>query len=49
MFINEFTIGEQRNIKLGQVSIQRIGGYGGRKSAQMLQFKINPAIRIVLP
>ncbi len=31
------------NIKIGRVTMQRKGGDGGRKTAQMLQFKINPA------
>lgn len=31
------------SIKLGKITIQRKGGDGGRKTAQMLQFKINPA------
>ena len=31
------------NIKIGRVTMQRKGGDGGRKTAKMLQFKINPA------
>jgi len=30
------------NLKIGQVSIQRKGGDGGKKTAKMLQFKIDP-------
>jgi hypothetical protein len=32
------------NLKLGRVAMQRKGGDGGRNSARMLQFKINPAL-----
>lgn len=32
------------NLKIGHVSMQRKGGDSGRPSANMLQFKINPAI-----
>ena len=31
------------NFKIGRITMQRKGGDGGRKTAQMLQFKINPA------
>lgn len=31
------------NFKIGKITMQRKGGDGGRKTAQMLQFKINPA------
>jgi len=31
------------NFKIGKITMQRKGGHGGRKTAQMLQFKINPA------
>ncbi len=31
------------NIKIGNIGMQRKGGDGGRKTANMLQFKINPA------
>ena len=46
--INHFGNGEviitkQGNIKIGNITMQRKGGDGGRKTAQMLQFKINPA------
>ncbi|WP_312845138.1 hypothetical protein [Campylobacter sp. MIT 99-7217] len=30
------------NLKIGRVTMQRKGGDNGRKSATMLQFKINP-------
>ncbi len=32
------------SIKIGKITIQRKGGDGGRKTAQMLQFKINPCL-----
>lgn len=34
---------KQGNIKIGNITMQRKGGDGGRDSANMLQFKINPA------
>lgn len=39
----EVVITKQGNIKIGRITMQRKGGDGGRKTAQMLQFKINPA------
>lgn len=36
-------ITKQGNIKIGRITMQRKGGDGGRKTAQMLQFKLNPA------
>jgi R.HinP1I restriction endonuclease len=36
-------ITKQGNIKIGNIGMQRKGGDNGRKTAQMLQFKINPA------
>jgi hypothetical protein len=30
------------NLKIGRVTMQRKGGDGGRETARMLQFKINP-------
>lgn len=38
----EVVITKQGNIKIGRITMQRKGGDGGRKTAQMLQFKINP-------
>lgn len=32
------------NLKIGRITVQRKGGDGGRESARMLQFKINPAL-----
>lgn len=32
------------NLKIGKITVQRKGGDGGRKTARMLQFKINPAL-----
>lgn len=37
-------ITKQGNIKIANITIQRKGGDGGRKTANMLQFKINPCI-----
>jgi hypothetical protein len=36
-------ITKQGNLRVGRITVQRKGGDGGRKTAQMLQFKINPA------
>ena len=32
------------SIKIGNITVQRKGGDGGRKTANMLQFKINPLL-----
>lgn len=40
----EVQITEKGNLKIGKVSMQRKGGDGGRETAQMLQFKVNPVI-----
>ena len=32
------------NLKIGKITMQRKGGDGGRETAKMLQFKINPAL-----
>jgi len=37
-------ITEQGSLKIGQIGMQRKGGDGGRESAKMLQFKINPCL-----
>lgn len=37
-------ITKQGSIKIGNITLQRKGGDGGRKSSQMLQFKINPCL-----
>ena len=34
----------QGNLRIGRITMQRKGGDGGRKTANMLQFKINPAL-----
>ncbi|PHS60747.1 MAG: type II restriction endonuclease [Flavobacterium sp.] len=39
----EIEITKRGNFKIGKITMQRKGGDGGRKTAQMLQFKINPA------
>lgn len=36
-------ITKRGNFKIGRITMQRKGGDSGRKTAQMLQFKINPA------
>jgi hypothetical protein len=36
-------ITKQGNLKIGRITMQRKGGDGGRETAKMLQFKINPA------
>ncbi len=36
-------ITKQGNINIGNITMQRKGGDGGRETAKMLQFKINPA------
>lgn len=40
----EVEITKQGSIKIGKITIQRKGGDGGRKTAQILQFKINPCL-----
>lgn len=37
------TITKKGNFKIGRITMQRKGGDNGRSTAQMLQFKINPA------
>lgn len=39
-------ITKQGSIKIGKITIQRKGGDGGRDTAKMLQFKINPCLLI---
>lgn len=34
----------QGNMKIGRITMQRKGGDGGRETAKMLQFKVNPAL-----
>lgn len=36
------------SIRIGNITIQRKGGDGGRKTANMLQFKINPCLLLLL-
>jgi len=38
------TITKSGNLKIGRITMQRKGGDGGRDTAKMLQFKINPAL-----
>ncbi len=39
----EVVITSRGSVKIGKITMQRKGGDGGRESAKMLQFKINPA------
>ena len=39
----EIVISTRGNFKIGRITMQRKGGDGGRDTAKMLQFKINPA------
>lgn len=39
----QIEITKRGNFKIGRITMQRKGGDGGRKTAQMLQFKINSA------
>nr|WP_262906565.1 hypothetical protein [Tenacibaculum piscium] len=39
----QIEITKRGNFKIGKITMQRKGGDGGRKTSQMLQFKINPA------
>jgi len=39
----EVEITKRGNFKIGRITMQRKGGDGGRDTAKMLQFKINPA------
>jgi hypothetical protein len=38
----DIRITDKGSVKIGKVTMQRKGGDRGRKTAQMLQFKINP-------
>lgn len=38
----EIRITSQGSFKIGKIGLQRKGGDGGRNTANMLQFKINP-------
>ncbi len=40
----EVEISPKGSLNIGQIGMQRKGGDGGRKSANQLQFKINPSI-----
>lgn len=39
----DITISPRGNFKIGKITMQRKGGDAGRKTAKMLQFKLNPA------
>jgi len=38
----DIRITSQGSLKIGRIGMQRKGGDGGRDTAKMLQFKINP-------
>lgn len=38
----QVSITNQGNIKIGKITVQRKGGDGGKETAKMLQFKLNP-------
>ncbi len=40
----EVMFSPQGSLKIGKVTMQRKGGDGGRESAKMLQFKIDPTL-----
>lgn len=40
----EVKITKQGSLKIGQITMQRKGGDGGRDTAKMLQFKVNPLL-----
>lgn len=40
----EIMFSPQGSLKIGKVTMQRKGGDGGRESAKMLQFKIDPTL-----
>lgn len=40
----DVTITRNGNLRIGRITMQRKGGDGGRETANMLQFKINPAL-----
>ena len=42
----DITITPQGSLRIGRITLQRKGGDGGRPTANMLQFKINPALLI---
>jgi hypothetical protein len=42
----DVVITKQGNLKIGKIGMQRKGGDGGRDTAKMLQFKINPTLLI---
>ncbi|MCA9037680.1 MAG: hypothetical protein KDA91_21250, partial [Planctomycetaceae bacterium] len=41
------TVTPRGSIRIGQITMQRKGGDAGRPTANMLQFKINPALLLV--
>ena len=38
----DIQVTKRGNFRIGKITMQRKGGDGGRKTANMLQFKINP-------
>jgi len=41
---DEIKVTNNGSLKIGSITMQRKGGDGGRNSAKMLQFKINPCL-----
>ena len=41
-YSGNITFSPQGSLKIGKITMQRKGGDGGRDTAKMLQFKINP-------
>ena len=44
----EVAITNKGSLKIGKITMQRKGGDGGRPTANMLQFKINPCLLFAL-
>lgn len=42
-YSGNITFSPKGSLLIGKITMQRKGGDGGRESAKMLQFKINPA------
>jgi hypothetical protein len=45
-FDGDVAITPRGSFNIGKITIQRKGGDGGRTTANMLQFKINPALLV---
>ena len=42
--IGDIIVTDKGSLRIGRITMQRKGGDGGRESAKMLQFKINPIV-----